>query len=139
MFFLIVRPLNVRITTVHRPLIDGQMIVINCESDGARPPALLSWWKQSQRLEHAVTEEIGVGNSISNRTFSTIQFVPTINDNGKVLSCRADHPVLPDSSLEDSWILNVLCMLTFFFSLCCCHFFIEPFSYRNIFPFFLFS
>nr|XP_046911840.1 uncharacterized protein LOC124492875 [Dermatophagoides farinae] len=102
------RPLNVRITTVHRPLIDGQMIVINCESDGARPPALLSWWKQSQRLEHAVTEEIGVGNSISNRTFSTIQFVPTINDNGKVLSCRADHPVLPDSSLEDSWILNVL-------------------------------
>lgn len=133
--------MNVRITTVHRPLIDGQMIVINCESDGARPPALLSWWKQSQRLEHAVTEEIGVGNSISNRTFSTIQFVPTINDNGKVLSCRADHPVLPDSSLEDSWILNVLCMLTFFFSLslCCCHFFIELFSYCNIFPFFLFS
>nr|XP_027202323.1 uncharacterized protein LOC113796284 [Dermatophagoides pteronyssinus] len=100
------RPLNVRITTVHRPLIDGQMIVINCESDGARPPALLSWWKSSKRLEHSVTEEIDLTND--NRTLSTIKFLPTMNDNGKILSCRADHPVLPDSSLEDSWILNVL-------------------------------
>ena len=103
-----------RITTVHRPLIDGQMIVINCESDGARPPALLSWWKSSKRLEHSVTEEIDLTND--NRTLSTIKFLPTMNDNGKILSCRADHPVLPDSSLEDSWILNVLCMFLF------CHF-----------------
>lgn len=115
-FLLIVRPLTVRITTVRRPMIDGQMLVINCESDGAKPPALLSWWKSSQRIEHAVTEEIitvvgASGLEVMNRTVSTIQFVPSLLDNGKVLSCRADHSVLSDSSLEDSWVLNVLCNL----------------------------
>ncbi|KAI2803114.1 hypothetical protein BLOT_007237 [Blomia tropicalis] len=98
------RPLDVRIITVHRPVVAGRSVTINCESNGSKPPALLSWWKGSRRLEGAI-EEV---SSDENRTISTLQFVPDTDDNGRVLSCRADHSVLPDSALEDSWILRVL-------------------------------
>lgn len=97
--------MDIRITTVHRPLLAGQVVVINCESNGSKPPALLSWWKGSKRLDSAV-EEV---TSDENRTLSTLQFVPDLDDNGRVLSCRADHSVLPDSAFEDSWILSVFC------------------------------
>lgn len=86
-------------------MIVGQKIMINCESSGSKPPALLSWWRGAKRLEGAI-EDIATDE---NRTISTLQFVPSIEDNGRVLSCRADHSVLPDSALEDSWILNVFC------------------------------
>ena len=107
--FILVRPLDVRITTVHRPLTAGQLVSINCESNGSKPPALLSWWKLSKRLDNAI-EEV---TSDENRTISLLQFMPDQSDNGQVLSCRADHSVLPDSALEDSWILNVFCKYFF--------------------------
>lgn len=99
-----------RITTVHRPLVAGQLVMINCESSGSKPPALLSWWRGAKRLEGAI-EEVATDE---NRTVSTLQLVPAVEDNGRVLSCRADHSVLSDSALEDAWILSVLCEFRIF-------------------------
>ncbi|CAG2175405.1 unnamed protein product [Oppiella nova] len=99
------RPLDVRITTVHRPLMADRQIEVVCEAGGSRPPALVTWWKGSKRLAHT-TEEITKNENI---TVSTVHFTPTVDDNGKILSCRADHSVLPDSALEDSWILDIYC------------------------------
>lgn len=99
--------MTVRITTVHRPVIVDQAVTITCESTGSRPPAQISWWRGAHRLDSAI-EEV---TSDENKTISTLQFVAKINDNGQVLSCRADHAVLPDSALEDSWILSVFCKL----------------------------
>ncbi|KPM11954.1 nephrin-like protein 2, partial [Sarcoptes scabiei] len=109
------RPLNVRITTEKSPLVADRLIIIDCVSEGARPPVLISWWMSSTRLLNATTDEIitnGIYPSPSIRkdhqTVSRLHLLPSANDNGQILSCRADHSVLSDSSLDDSWRLNVL-------------------------------
>lgn len=104
--FETVRPETVRIITVQRPLVAGRPIEIRCESSGAKPPALISWWRGPNRLKSA-TDDVTVNDE--NRTVSTLTFVPDMSDNGLVLACRADHAVLSDSALESTWILNVLC------------------------------
>lgn len=47
--------------------------------------------------------------TVDNYTSNTVAFLPSIHDNGKFLSCRADNPLLSDSSLEDGWTLNIHC------------------------------
>lgn len=91
--------------TLRHPIVAGQPIEITCQSSGARPPAIVTWWKGSKRLIQT-TESV---TDNENLTVTTVQFTPSIDDHGKILSCRADHVILPDSALEDSWELNVYC------------------------------
>lgn len=100
-----VRPLDVRITSIQRPMSAGKKSEVSCQSGGSRPPAVVTWWLGSKRLQH-VTEEVA---SHENMTISTVHFMPQAEDNGKVLSCRSDHSILPDSALEDSWLIDVYC------------------------------
>ncbi len=44
-----------------------------------------------------------------NVTLSIIQYVPSVRDAGKYMSCRAENPELPESSLEDGWKLVIHC------------------------------
>ena len=44
-----------------------------------------------------------------NVTLSVIQYVPSVRDAGKYMSCRAENPELPESSLEDGWKLIIHC------------------------------
>ncbi len=44
-------------------------------------------------------------------TLSVLKFVPTIEDDGKYLTCRAENPAIADSTIEDKWLLNVECKL----------------------------
>jgi hypothetical protein len=44
-----------------------------------------------------------------NQSVSVLSFVPTIEDDGKYLTCRAENPEINDSALEDRWRLNVHC------------------------------
>lgn len=46
----------------------------------------------------------------ANRTVtSTLIFFPTPEDDGTILKCEGSNPRLPNSALEDSMILNVIC------------------------------
>lgn len=102
-----------RIISLRRPLSAGKRVQVSCESSGSRPAAVLTWWLGSKQLTH-VTEE---ASNLVNTTSSTVHYTAAIEDNGKVLSCRADHSILPDSALEDSWLLDVYCEFDFSFSL----------------------
>nr|CAD7440879.1 unnamed protein product [Timema bartmani] len=42
-----------------------------------------------------------------NITTSTLTFVPSMEDSGKILTCRAETLLIPDSSMEDGWSLNI--------------------------------
>ena len=44
-----------------------------------------------------------------NVTLSIIHYVPSVRDAGKYMSCRAENPELPDSSMEDGWKLEIHC------------------------------
>ena len=44
-----------------------------------------------------------------NVTLSIINYVPSVRDAGKYMSCRAENPEIPDSSLEDGWKLEIHC------------------------------
>ena len=48
----------------------------------------------------------GAGNAITN---STLTFTPSMAHHGKILACRAENPVLPNSIKTDEGRLNILC------------------------------
>lgn len=48
---LIVSPLNVRLLGAHQPLSAGRRYDLLCQSAGSRPPAVITWWRDGQRLE----------------------------------------------------------------------------------------
>ncbi|XP_067138004.1 neural cell adhesion molecule 2-like isoform X2 [Centruroides vittatus] len=97
------KPLEVYIIESNRPVSAGQEVKLVCESTGSRPPAHLSWWKDGKKLE-SYKESVSDDGNI---TTSLLTFTPSVDDNGKSLSCRADHPSLPNSGIADRWLLNV--------------------------------
>ena len=46
-------------------------------------------------------------------TLSILNYTPGVRDGGKYMSCRAENPELPDSTLEDGWKLEIHCKLAF--------------------------
>ncbi|KFM59601.1 hypothetical protein X975_24177, partial [Stegodyphus mimosarum] len=77
--------------------------MLECESTGSRPGALITWWKGKQKIQ--------TGNEVisdnGNLTLSTYSFVPTADDHGKKFTCTAENPSLQHSLIEDSKILTV--------------------------------
>lgn len=50
---------------------------------------------------------IGQYPTENNQSISILEFVPSIDDDGKYLTCRAENPSIHDSILEDKWRLDV--------------------------------
>jgi len=55
----IVAPLNVRLLGSHQPLSAGRRYDLLCQSAGSRPPAVITWWRDGQRLE-STTETVKI-------------------------------------------------------------------------------
>ncbi|XP_018350424.1 PREDICTED: protein turtle-like [Trachymyrmex septentrionalis] len=90
------KPLKVEILGKEVILSAGKTYDVKCQSTGSRPPAVLTWWKSSKQLKGQKKND-GV----------SLQFTPTVEDEGKFLVCRAENPKLPDASIEDRWKLKV--------------------------------
>ncbi|KAJ8673522.1 hypothetical protein QAD02_004784 [Eretmocerus hayati] len=100
----IVRPLNVFIKTNEEgSLSAGRNSVIICSSVGSRPAARLTWYMEGRQLMN-YTEEISTDQ---NMTTSNLTFIPTVRDNGKQITCRAENSKIQGSAVEDSLKLDV--------------------------------
>ncbi|XP_018322838.1 titin isoform X2 [Agrilus planipennis] len=97
------KPTSVNILTKEKQYSADKRYDIECRTSGSRPEAVITWWKGSRpikRLAKNFPEQ-------DNQTMSILTLVPTIEDDGKYLTCRAENPSIPDSALENKWRLNV--------------------------------
>ncbi|XP_022238854.1 uncharacterized protein LOC106457287 [Limulus polyphemus] len=97
------KPLYVRITSRRRPLSASEKVHLECYSWGSRPPARMTWWKDGKKIFSA-----SAITTAENITISNLYFTPEIDDNGKLLTCRADNPDIVNSALEAEWKLDVI-------------------------------
>ncbi|XP_045486297.1 nephrin [Pieris rapae] len=75
---------------------------VSCESAGSRPPAVITWFKGKRQLKR-ITEELR-----DNLTISVMSFVPTLDDDGKPITCRAENPNVTNLFLETTWTISVV-------------------------------
>ncbi|XP_011329745.1 hemicentin-2 [Ooceraea biroi] len=97
------KPLVVNITSKRSHLSALRTYEIECLSSGSRPEAVITWWKGTHQVKHMARNFADSPNV----TRSVLSYVPTIEDDGKFLMCRAENPVVPNSALEDKWHLLV--------------------------------
>ena len=78
---------------------------IVCKTAGSRPLATITWWKGNTKLKKSKERHSEDGNI----TTSVLTYVPSAEDNGIYLTCRAENSLILGSAIEDSWKLDVLC------------------------------
>ncbi|XP_053984248.1 hemicentin-2-like [Hylaeus volcanicus] len=97
------KPLVVNIINKRAHLSALRTYEIECISSGSRPKAVITWWKGSHHVKDMARNFLDDPNV----TRSILSYVPTVQDDGKNLTCRAENTVVPDSALEDRWHLLV--------------------------------
>ncbi|XP_060810610.1 nephrin-like [Amyelois transitella] len=73
-----------------------------CESAGSRPPALVTWYKGKRQLKRIELE------NRENLTVSKMSFVPSLDDDGRQVTCRAENPNRTALFLETAWTISVV-------------------------------
>ncbi|KAF8763288.1 Kin of IRRE-like protein 3 like protein [Argiope bruennichi] len=97
------KPLYVSITTEPKPLKVGDDLRLDCQTSGSRPHAKIAWWIDNKLIQNEKHSSF----TTQNVTHSSIHLSPGIDDNGKVVICKAENPALPHSDMQDTWILNI--------------------------------
>ncbi|CAM1332075.1 Uncharacterised protein r2_g4104 [Pycnogonum litorale] len=96
------RPTKVKILA-RNALSAKKKSLLKCVSTGSRPPAQITWWKGSKKLTNS--KEIVSKNK--DMTTSVQSFIPSSDDHGKYLSCRAENPSMSGSAIENGYRLEV--------------------------------
>ncbi|XP_018560909.1 neural cell adhesion molecule 2 [Anoplophora glabripennis] len=99
---LILKPLTARILKTVSPLVADKRYEVTCESAGSRPAAIITWYKGKRQLRRTKEE------TRENVTISELSFVPTTEDDGKSITCRAENPNVTGLFLETSWKIDVV-------------------------------
>lgn len=97
------KPLVVQILTKEARVSADKNYDVECRTSGSRPEAVITWWKANKPIKK-MAQAYSLEN---NQSLSILSFVPTIEDDGKYLTCRAENPAISDSALEDKWRLDV--------------------------------
>ncbi|XP_065222617.1 hemicentin-1-like isoform X2 [Planococcus citri] len=98
------RPLSVKILEKPLYLVTNDEYTLTCEVTGSRPHARLTWWKAESRFNRTKIVE----RKNETVSYTSITFAPRPEDNGHLLKCRAENPMLTNATLEDFIMLNVL-------------------------------
>ncbi|XP_034940665.1 neural cell adhesion molecule 2-like [Chelonus insularis] len=96
-------PLNVKIIGDNQPLSADKRCDLVCATSGSRPPAHVTWWLDEQRLSNSNETTSDDGNV----TTSVLSFVPSKNDEGRLLSCHAENQIMGIKYIKDEWILKI--------------------------------
>ncbi|CAG9563456.1 unnamed protein product [Danaus chrysippus] len=104
---LYLRPLLVEILSREQPLSVGRQAELWCKSTGARPPAVVTWWLGGKKLK-SITKHQDLEER--NETHSLLKWTPLKEQNGKILTCRAEHSKINSSMIESKLVLNVYYM-----------------------------
>ncbi|KAK7058708.1 hypothetical protein SK128_009687 [Halocaridina rubra] len=94
---LLLPPLSIKLLGVEGPLSVGIGVTAVCVVVGARPPPTVSWWLNGRPLQSTGERQRDEGNV----TESQVVVIPTAEDQGRYLACRAETPGLLLSSFED--------------------------------------
>nr|XP_031831154.1 hemicentin-1-like isoform X2 [Nomia melanderi] len=97
------KPLFVQILTKESRVSANKNYEVECRTSGSRPEAVITWWKANKEIKKMAQSYV----LENNQTLSVLSFVPSIDDDGKYLTCRAENPSIPNSALEDKWRLDV--------------------------------
>ncbi|KAJ0172067.1 hypothetical protein K1T71_012040 [Dendrolimus kikuchii] len=97
------RPTSVMITNKPGQLSADTEMTLVCVSHGSRPAAQISWFRENRKYTR------GKHNEFTNETttVSKLTMLPQPEDDGAVMRCRADNPVLR-VALEDSFKMSVV-------------------------------
>ncbi|CAL1275094.1 unnamed protein product [Larinioides sclopetarius] len=98
-------PLHVEIIDSNHPMLAGERYYMECQARGSRPPAITRWWFGGNKIISGFSEEVDEENG--NITTNTLQFVPTPEDDGKPLTCKAANPAIPKTTIETTLNLNI--------------------------------
>ncbi|XP_029346089.1 hemicentin-1 [Acyrthosiphon pisum] len=96
-------PLTVTFSAMDEVLVADRRYDVQCHSAGSRPPASITWYRNDKKLPKMKQDDVK-----ENVTSSEMTFVPTTDDNGKSITCRAENPQVPKMALEDNFILKVV-------------------------------
>lgn len=97
-------PVDVKMIGRKDPVSAGRVYEFRCQAVGARPPPEITWWRGSTQLRENVTNRTSPDGNV---TLSIINYVPSVRDAGKYMSCKAENPEIPDSAIEDGWKLDI--------------------------------
>ncbi|TRY71663.1 hypothetical protein TCAL_04738 [Tigriopus californicus] len=96
-------PVRAKIVHEWDSFVAGQAYNVSCQVLGSRPPAMTSIFVGSSQLREVNYKM----NPMGNVTTTTVIFIPSREDQGKFLSCRAENMHLPNNAVEDQWRVQV--------------------------------
>ncbi|XP_068245095.1 nephrin-like [Palaemon carinicauda] len=97
-------PLSVKIIPEENPLVAGRSSKLICTVIGSNPPPLVTWYQQGQEITPLHTQV----HVSENMTISSLLLKIGRQHHAKQMVCRAEHPTLPLSTLEDIFTMDVL-------------------------------
>ncbi|CAH1161326.1 unnamed protein product [Phyllotreta striolata] len=101
---LLLRPLSVEIINKPRQLIANEEISVQCEVEGSRPKAAVTWSRDNRPFRRG--KVISQENDTS--VITTLTFVPVPEDDNSIFKCVGENPKLGGVGLEDSFKFNVV-------------------------------
>jgi len=80
---------------------EGEEVVLECQSQGAKPPAEIQWWDgDGKRIVSDVTEHVArMENDKKFKTVSTLRFKPR---KGQHIKCSAHNDIYPIGKMSNS-------------------------------------
>ncbi|KPJ18124.1 Nephrin [Papilio machaon] len=98
------KPTFVEILNKPTTLSSEKYVSLLCVSEGSRPPAQLTWYKNNRKFKRGKVIEGANETWVS----SNLQFMPMPEDDGLYLKCQADNSAMPGQSIEDAFKLDVV-------------------------------